>query len=201
MMKQKQIFAWLIVPVFLAAMPDCSFGDVKIFLKNEGSIIADECREESDRFVCFKMGGTFEVDKEDILSVKGIAPGQEFVPLIVRPETESAEKSEQTGKPGATQKNNATPGAGNMQDPGKAADAADPVMQQRELLQKERESLLKERQQIQSDIKNAPDWMPTKQWDELNRRNVDLDARIKKFNDDAKKIQTETKNPGDDTKK
>ena len=199
-MKQKLIFSWLIVPVFLAAMPDCSFGDVKIILKNEGSIIADECREESDRLVCFKMGGTFEIDKKDIRSVKGIAAGQEFVPLIVRPETESSEKSGKTEKSGAAQKNDAAPGGGNTQDPGKAADAADPLIQQRTLLLKERESLVKEREQLQNDVKNAP--IPTTQWaNELNRRNIELDARIKKFNDDAKKLETETKPPGDDTKK
>lgn len=189
----------VVVSAFLAASPGYSFGEVQINLRNEASIIADECREETDRLVCFKMGGTFEIEKKDVLSMKNISVGRSRVPDARGSDAPAEGESGPSVKAGDK--------AGDVQPAGKAPDAvppaepSDPLAQKRQSLQAEREGLLRERQQIQDEIKNAPDWMSEKQFNELNRRNAELDARIKRFNEEARRLSEQGKQPGPDEKK
>jgi hypothetical protein len=188
----------LIVSVLLGATPGHSVGEVQISLKNEASIIADECREESDRLVCFKMGGTFEIEKRDVLSIKNISPSRSVTPDTLRPDEAAPGRSDSPV--------NAGDKAGGALTAGTVSGAASPsdaAAQRRLGLQAEREALLRERQKIQADMKNAPDWMPPNQFNELTRRNAELDARIKRFNEEASRLSEEgkQKQPGADLKK
>lgn len=186
----------VLASVFLSAFPGYSSGEVQINLRNDSSIIADECREETDRLVCYKMGGTFEIEKRDVLSMKNISGRRAPVPDAGGSDAESTGRSDSSVK--------AEDKAGDALPAGKVPDTAkpsDPLAQKRQLLQEERERLLKERQKIQDDIKNAPDWMSEKQFNELNRRNAELDAGIKKFNEEAGRLSEQGKQPGPDVKK
>jgi len=178
----------------LLLVPSLAMAQVKIMMKNGMDIFAEECREETDRLVCYKMGGSFEIEKKDIRSVKKVSSGGEVMQDIRREDTASPEKSGQvkegaTGKEAATAKNGGS-ATGKTTSGDKAAEAD---AQKARQLQAEREKLVKEKQQLQEDIKKAPDWMSSKQYEELNKRNVELEDKIKRYNEDAGKLTEQDK--------
>jgi hypothetical protein len=189
----------VLVSAFLAAFPGYSFGEVQVNLKNETSIIADECREETDRLVCFMMGGTFEIEKRDVLSMKNISVRRSPVPDTSAPEAAAPGKSDSSSKAG--DRAEGTLPAGKAPGPANPANHTDPLAQKRLSLQAERESLLKERQQIQDDINNARIRISGNQFDELNRRSAELDAKIKRFNEETSRLSGQGKQSGSDVKK
>jgi hypothetical protein len=198
-MKEALPSAGLLALFFLAVLPGYSSGDVQISLKNEAIIIADECREEIDRLVCFKMGGTFEIEKRDVLSMKNISARRSPVPDTSGPDEADPGKPASSAKDG--DKADGTLPAGKAPHSSTPANPSDPFAEKRLSLRAERESLLRERQQIQDDIKNAPNWMKINQFDELNRRNAELDAKIKRFNEEASSLSEQGKQPGSNVKK
>src|SRR5512135_2762062 len=56
-------------------MPSVSYADIKVTLTNGREIIADSCEWEGGRLVCTKMGGTFDIEKQDVAGVKEIKSG------------------------------------------------------------------------------------------------------------------------------
>lgn len=190
-MKKELVCAGLLAPLFLAGMAGYAVADVKIILKNESSILADECREEADRLVCYKMGGSFEIEKRDVLSMKNVTVRQPRPGAEPDGVAAAAESRDSGGK--ADDKTGETPVAGKTEKSPASVNPPDASAQQRLLLQAEREALLKERQQLQDEVKKAPDWMTTKQFDELNKRNAELDARVKRFNEEAGRLSGQKK--------
>lgn len=187
----------------LLLVPSFAMAQVKISMKNGMDIFAEECREESDRLVCYKMGGSFEIEKKDIRAVKNVSPGGEVMQDIRREDAASAGAKDQ-GKKGennkqAVAKKEGTSASGTVSSVDKKA--ADADAQKMQALQSEREKLVKERQQLQEDIKKAPDWMSSKQYDELNKRNVELEDKIKKYNEDAGKLTEQDKKGAAEPKK
>lgn len=189
-MKKLLLYMGLAAFALAAGFPADSHGDVKITLKNKSEIVAEECREESDRLVCFRMGGSFEIDRKDIESVKNISGGQGYVQEIIRPDPEpAAGEDKKIEKQDEAKKTEAAASEG---DKGKAAaKPVDPLAQKKALLQADRDRLIKEKQQVEEDTRNAPTWMPVKQFDELNRRNTELDEKIKRFNEEANRMLEE----------
>lgn len=189
----------LIVLASVTAFPCISLGEVQINLKNETSIRADECREENDRLVCFKMGGSFELEKRDVLSVQNRSGRSAPVPDTDRSAAEIPTEADSPAKAG--ERTDGTLPAGTGPTSADPAASSDTLAQKRLSLQAERESLLRERQKIRDDIKNAPDWMPENQYNELNRRNTELDTRIRRFNEEAGKLSEQGKKPAAEVNK
>jgi hypothetical protein len=170
----------------VCALPSSS--EVRIELRNGRSITADSCRDAGASLRCYKMGGTFEIDKRDMVSSRT---------------TEGAEAVNDEGTPvepeaaGAKRENADNTG----QSPADATDAArkssaarlDEIGRRKSELVKEREKLVKERLQLQEDVKKAPDWMMPERYNELNSRNADIDAKIRKFNGEVKALNDEEK--------
>ncbi|MBI5101667.1 MAG: hypothetical protein HZB33_07540 [Nitrospirae bacterium] len=178
--------AFLCAFFLIPAAAERSFADVKVQLRNGGSITADDCREESDRFVCFKMGGAFEIDRKDVVSIKNVGAGAPS-----GRDTEPAENRQAADGAG--------PGGGAKKtDPGKEAKTADPSSEKDPLvaraaeLRDERERLIREKQQLDEDIKNAPVWMPVNQFDSLQKRSAEMEEKIKKFNEEIQKLKEES---------
>jgi len=67
------------------------------------------------------------------------------------------------------------------------------IRQRKSELVAERERLVNERRKLQEDIKDAADWMPVKQFEELKRRNEVLDEKIRAFNEEATSLAEEEK--------
>lgn len=64
--------------IFLTAfvcMPSFSCSDIKVTLANGRGIIADTCDEEGGQLVCTKMGGTVNIEKKDVVSIRQIRSG------------------------------------------------------------------------------------------------------------------------------
>ncbi len=190
----------LIVLASVTAFPCISLGEVQINLKNETSIRADECREENDRLVCFKMGGSFELEKRDVLSVQNRSGRLAPVPDADRSAAEITTEADSHAK-AADRTDGAALPAGTGPASADPATSSDTLAQKRLSLQAERESLLRERQKIRDDIKNAPDWMPANQYNELSRRNTELDTRIRRFNEEAGKLSEQGRKPAAEVNK
>ncbi len=165
-------------------LPALSSAGVKVMLKNGREVIADTCEAEGDRLVCTKMGGTFDLEKKDVESMKQTSGGEEAAPAVEPAENQPAEQEKKAeGAQGADR-------AG--KEAGDSKRLAE-IRQKKKDLFTEREKLVKERQQFQEDLKKAPDWMSTKQYDELNKRNTEITEKIKRFNEEAERLSEEEK--------
>jgi chromosome segregation ATPase len=134
------------------------------------------------------MGGTFEIDKRDIVRISTVKGEGSDDNGAVTPETGSAEGG--TAETGNAEKTSQD-GSGSRRKA--AAKRLEEIRQRKSELKNEREKLSREREQLQSDIKNAPDWMPVKQYDEINRKNSDIERRIKSFNEEVRGLDAEEK--------
>jgi hypothetical protein len=183
----------LIIPMLARA--SLSFSDVRVDLRNGRSITADDCRESGTSLLCSKMGGTFEIDKRDIVRISTVKGEGSDDNGAVTPETGSAEGG--TAETGNAEKTSQD-GSGSRRKA--AAKRLEEIRQRKSELKNEREKLSREREQLQSDIKNAPDWMPVKQYDEINRKNSDIERRIKSFNEEVRGLDAEEKGIQDELK-
>jgi hypothetical protein len=165
-----------------------SFSGVRVELSNGGSITADSCSESGTSLLCYKMGGSFSIDKRDIVSIRTTEGAEAGEDEEVPPEPDAAGAkggdAENTGKVSADD-------AGGVRN--SPADRLEEIGRRKSELVKEREKLVKERLQLQEDVKKAPDWMLPEQYDELNKKNTDIDARIKRFNEEVKELIDEEK--------
>jgi cell division protein FtsB len=181
----------LSILLFLVCMPAFSSADVKITLTSGREIIADSCEEEGGRLICTKMGGTFDIEKKDVENIREIGsrgseppPGEPASPQPAEPEKKT------DGAPGENRQDKEKPPAGGESGTMKRLDD---IAQKKKELYSERDKLVKEREQLEADLNKAPDWMPTKQYEELTKRNDQLAEKIKLFNDEAVKLKEEEK--------
>lgn len=190
----------ILIGPFIA--PPLSFPEIEISLKNGGTIIADGCRETGDRLICSKLGGFFEIEKNDISGYKEItakhpaiheAPADSSVPapgdsgedgIFATDATDPAE-----GGPDYTRQDDApTVEHGNRKWADKNLDR---ITRKKLELTAVRKKLMKEREQLRKDVKNAGVIKTGKQLREILKRISDLDARAAKFNKEIDKLNKE----------
>jgi hypothetical protein len=177
--------------VALACMPSLSYSDVKVTLNNGREIVADTCEEEGGQLVCTKMGGTFNIEKKDVGSIREIkSRGNEpsSVEPASPPPAEPGKKTDDT--PGEDSPDKIKPSAGEQSG---AMKRLEEITQKKKELSSERVKLVKEREQLDEDLKKAPDWMPTDQYEELNKRNDQFKEKMKLFNEEAGRLNEEEK--------
>jgi chromosome segregation ATPase len=175
----------LVLAVIAASVfPSPSPAAVRIELKNGGTIIADECRESDGKLLCYKMGGAFEIEKRDIASMKGISAKESIE------EEEASPSVQPEAKEGAAE----TDKGSVVEHPGAEANKRlEQITERKRALQPEREKLVRERENLQEEVKKAPDWMTTDQYDNLKKKISALDEKIKGFNDEVKQLNQEEK--------
>jgi tetrahydromethanopterin S-methyltransferase subunit G len=187
----------LIIFTLVVVFPLSAASEVKVTLKNGREVIADSCRDSNGRLVCEKMGGNFELDKKDILDVKGITiehPGSYHIPV------EGTGKETESGGKGPVKPEAETKG------PDKKPEGAlvkglnpedekrlDQINRKKIEYQAERQRLLNERQQLNEDIKNSGVIGSKEKYEEMQKRIKDLDEKVNKFNDAVKKLNEEGK--------
>jgi len=175
----------------LVCMPSLSFSDVKVTLTNGREIIADTCEEEGGQLVCTKMGGTFNIEKKDVGSIREIKSGgngPSSVEPASPPPAEPEKKTDDTQ--GGKRLDKEKPSAGEQSGVMKRLEE---ITQKKKELFSERVKLVKEREQLDEDLKKAPDWMPTNQYEELNKRNDQFKEKMKLFNEEAGRLNEEEK--------
>jgi predicted transcriptional regulator len=173
----------------LACMPSLSYSDVKVTLTNGREIIADTCETEGSQVVCTKMGGTFDIEKKDVRSVREIKSGG------------NESFSEEPAASGEPQKKTDEAPGGNRTDKEKPAAVGqaegmkrlEEITQKKRELLSERDKLVKEREQLDADLKKSPDWMSTDKYEELNKRNEQFKEKMKLFNEEAGRLNEEEK--------
>lgn len=182
-------------------LPSLTFAGVKIELKNGRTITADFCEEAGAAMACSRMGGTFDIEKKDIAKIRNIPDenGQSYEDGTADETASPQGTARQTeGKPeGGGELKEATAGEGVAG----AAGRLEEIRKRKSEMAPEREKLLKEREKLQEDLKKAPDWMPVEQYEELQKRNAEVDEKIKKYNEEAGRLNREEKNIVDESKK
>lgn len=181
---RKLLIYYVVAGVLLS--PSLSFSDVKIILKNGMTMTAEICTDEADRLICSKLGGTFELMKKEVESVREI-------------KSDSQDRVEiQDSVPSKTGQAEVRDGNGGQAEDSRAVDATatlrtrfDQITGRKKELIKERDALQKDRQKVREDVKNAPDWMPEARFDELTKKNAEIDERINRFNEEVKKLNRE----------
>jgi hypothetical protein len=200
-MKQSIQISALIIFTFLVVFPQAAMSEVMISLKNGRDIMADSCSDSKDRLVCEKMGGTFEIDKKDILKVSGIraekkpsdadagdASGEVKKDAIPEMEAQTGSRKQESEISEANVKEKVVKGT----DP-EAEKRLDEIQERKIQLGREAEELNRERQQLTGDMKEAPDILTTKQFDDLNNRNIEIEGRISRFNEQLRALNDEEK--------
>jgi chromosome segregation ATPase len=191
-MRAKYWSGLFFVAVFsVSVLPSPSPAAVRIELKNGGTIIADECREADGKLLCYKMGGTFEIEKHDVASMKQIAATEDIE------EQETSPSVQPETKEGAAKPNS---NAGAENTAAETQKRLEQITERKRALLPEREKLIKEREHLQEEVKKAPDWMTTDRYNDLKKKSADIDERIKSFNDEARKLNQEEKTIRDSLK-
>ena len=195
-MKQSIQISALVIFTSLVVFPLEAMSEVKVSLKNGRDIIADSCSDSKDRLVCEKLGGTFEIEKKDILDTRGITiehekrderPVPDPVPL--------GEGRKEADKSTAGTKDSAKPGEGapiRGESP-EQEKRLDEITRRKLELKEEREKLSKEREQLRQDAKKMGTLYtyPQEQADAINKRISDVEERINRFNEEVKKLNEE----------
>lgn len=180
----KFLICFVVAVVFF--LPSLSFSDVNIMLKNGMTMTAEICRDEGDRLICSKPGGTFELKKREVESVRETTSGK-------RDQVETQDSA--PSKPGQEEGRD---GNGRQAEDSQAGDASatlrnrlEQITERKKELIKERDALQKDRQKVQEEVRNAPDWMPEVRFDELTKKNAEIDERVNRFNEEVKKLNKE----------
>lgn len=193
----KGLFAF--ITAVLVVVPALSYPDVMVRLTNGREIIADTCEQDGGRLICTKMGGTFEIEKKDVLGIKeikgvreGSLPAEKAAPAEPEKKRDNAPAnvSPEKGVQGSSSVGQS-----------EAMKRLEDIAQRKKELFSEREKLVKEREKLNADLNKAPDWMPTKQYDELNDRNARLTEKIRLFNEEAGRLSEEEKRIVEELKK
>jgi hypothetical protein len=177
--------------IVLVTYPSPSHSAVQIIFRNGRSMTADSCQEADGRFICYKMGGTFELEKEDIATIRVIQNGDRGADVQAA-EPEDKKQPADTPPSSKTEEDKKVEGGGKSSQTGEDSKAdLNRITQRKSELITEREKLLKDRQQLQDDLKSKPEWMPVKDFDDLKKRNSELDERIKTFNEEVDRLNAE----------
>ncbi len=183
--------------IFLASVfsPAISHSEVELLLKNDRNIIADSCREEDGKFICNKMGGSFEIEKEDVVTIKGITSRHRedgrSETSVAEPEDKKQPAENTVSQPGGDKR------VEEGEKPFKAGEDSrariESITKRKSELGLERENLIRDRQSLQNDLKGKPDWMTVKEFDDINKRISELDERINRFNEEVNGLNQEEK--------
>lgn len=197
-MKMRRLWCAVIILIAVALQPHFSSAEVRIELKNGRSIIADGCKEMKDRLICEKMGGTFEIDKQDIQSLKGIT--------IKRKESYEAAPEEpseagEAGKETKTGGDAAPAGAPREKKEGEGAlirrgspeqeKRLDEITARKKELIAQREALVRDRDQLHEDVRNMGMIKSQEEFDAVKKRISGLEARINGFNEEVNRLNAE----------
>jgi hypothetical protein len=193
---------------FLFASP--ASAEVNIILKNGSSIYADFCDEAFGTLTCTSGNSTFEIEKQDISSMRQVplleepaaAQEEEAVeegePLLegeetAEPELEPEEALEEEAVaeeelPAEEEKAEAVP----VEPPSEEGiNRLDEITKRKLELKGVRETLLKDRDRLQLDAKKAGVVRSQQVIDQFAKRADDLQARIAKFNKELEVLNKE----------
>ncbi|MBI5846963.1 MAG: hypothetical protein HZB31_03290 [Nitrospirae bacterium] len=190
----KKAIVVFLATALIACMAGLSFAGVKITLKNGRTITAESCRDMKGKLLCDLEGGTFEIDRQEIVSMQDTKVlRQTPAEVSDEPKPAGSGKLPENEKPLPSDKPVVKGSEGKVVT-GLTPDQIsrlDQINEKKAALKPERERLDKEREQLNEDVKNLGLIRRQSQLDEIRGRMADLDARIKGFNDEAAKLNEE----------
>ena len=168
--------------------PALSSSEMKITLKNGRSIIADDCRQINNTFLCDIAGGTVEFDRQEIESIKEVKMQRRVTDTEPRipTGTEPVKNADTLQTPATDREEQLIRGLSPDQ-----AEKLKQLNEKKSAMRAERDRLIKEREQLHQDVKDAGVVRTQEQFDALRNRIADLDKKINGFNEEVKKINEE----------
>lgn len=182
--------------LFLCAfiLPACFFvpaapvgADVRVELKNGAIITAEACRENEESLTCSKMGGSFEIEKKNIASLKNIPGESSPEPEIPAENGNGSVSVDSKAEKGDAEK------VGRGESRNDLEKKLDDVRQKKRELSKEHQDIVKERELLLQEMKKAPEWMTEQQFSDAKKKTSDFDAKLKKYNDEVIQLNNEEK--------
>jgi len=170
--------------------------EVRVTLKNGRSFIADFCREAKGKMACDMHGGTMEIERNDIASIRDVNVQKKII-MEETPEPEAeaqAEEKKTSERPEQEKKvSPGQPGEGRLITglTPEQTKRLDEISERKAVLKPGRERLIREREQIHEDVKNAGVVRTQEQIDAIAGRVIDLEARINGYNKEIKKLNDE----------
>jgi hypothetical protein len=168
----------------LILTPALSSAGVKVTLKNGRTVYANWCKETGGKLFCDVAGGTFEIDRKDIVGMMDTTSQASEPASLQEPAAAAGEKQP---KP-VLKQGEVTIVRGLTPEQIKRLDQ---INERKAVLQPERDKLIKERDQLHEDVKNMGVVRYQSQIDSVKQRIADIEARIIAFNDEVKKLNEE----------
>jgi hypothetical protein len=200
-----RIFLLLLLSSIFIFSPGLSFSEVKISLRNGREIIADRCGDSNGKLICEKLGGSFEIEKKDVLDIKGITIKRESITEGPSPQTGPEPEVQQGAQEKAAEEEKASGKSGGEAfvrgvNP-ELEKRLDRIDQRKLELREEREKLSGEREQLHKDVKEMGVVYSQEQLDSINKRNADIEGRIARFNVEIKRLNEEESSIMEELKK
>jgi hypothetical protein len=193
-MKRTIMISAFIIFALLIVFPRAAVSEVKITLKNGREIIADSCSEVAGKLTCYKSGGTFRIDRKEILNMKNISierslPVEETAPADVSSEQKKDEPKDAEAVRAEENKAGVKPPEGAPS--GEQGKRLAEIRTKRASYEAEREILIKEREQLHEEVKAVGIIDTPGKYQYFQQKIYDLDVRIKSFNEKVNKLNEE----------
>ncbi|MHC4890523.1 MAG: hypothetical protein ACYTEO_13785 [Planctomycetota bacterium] len=182
----------LIIPFIL---PSAALSKMKIVLKNGRSIIAESCRHSNGRLLCSKMGGSFYIEKKDILDIKEITVEQKDISVssgeVSGTGTDAAEEKKEDSD--IKQKALSEPQRGVLvrgKDP-VAEKRLDEINQRKQELMTGRDRLIQETEQLNKKIIDTGEVKTEEESAVMTKQINEIEEKINRFNSEVKALREE----------
>ena len=163
-------------------LPSLSFSEVKISLKNGREIIADGCSDTNGKLICEKMGGSFEIEKKDVINLKEITVTKQ----VTSPESEE----DVAGKKQISDETSAGESAVEDRKVGYQK-RLDEINRRKSELVSVRENLSQEREKLNAEFRRQGDVLSKEVFDSFQKRFNEIDAKINSFNQENSRLNEE----------
>jgi hypothetical protein len=182
----------LIIPFIL---PPAALSKMKVVLKNGRSIITESCRHVNSRLLCSKMGGSFYIEKQDILDIKEITVERKDISVsseeVSGTGTDTAEEKKEDSD--IKQKALSEPQKGVLvrgKDP-VAEKRLDEINQRKQELMTERDRLIQETEQLNKKIIDTGEVKTEEESAVITKQINGIEEKINRFNSEVKALREE----------
>lgn len=174
-------------------LPAFSSAEVKITLKNGRSAIVESCREAGGKLICDMEGGTVELNRQDIESIRQVKIERRSISATPQDEAATGEQKKDAEKPDEKVKSEGENGPAKTVG-GLTAEQMnkyDELEKRRADYAADREKLIKDREELEAEVKSTGIIRSREKLDAIQQKINALDERIKVFNDKVNKLNEE----------
>ena len=174
-------------------LPAFSSAEVKITLKNGRFVIVESCREAGGQLVCDMEGGTVELNRQDIESIREVKIERRAVLNSLSDDAAANEQNKDKEQPAEKVKSEGGTAPAKTFG-GLTAEQMkkyDELEKRRSDFAADREKLIKDREELEAEVKGAGIIRSREKLDSIQQKINALDERIRSFNEKVNKLNEE----------